>query len=101
MSSLWLEKDDTRDVIMHDMALPIARDLTREIAASGADVVATDFMLLGGYLAAENAAVPVAALVHTVCPLPAPGLPPTGLGLAPADGPLGRLRDRVLWRVAR
>jgi UDP:flavonoid glycosyltransferase YjiC (YdhE family) len=32
-------------------------------------------------------------------PLPEPGIPPYGLGLAPAGGPLGALRDRVLWRL--
>ena len=33
--------------------------------------------------------------------MPSPDLPPPALGLAPARGPLGRLRDRVLRRLIR
>jgi MGT family glycosyltransferase len=56
-------------------------------------------MLTGAGIGAERAGVPSAALVHTVYPLPARGVPPFGLGLMPARGPLGRTRDRLLRRL--
>lgn len=41
----------------------------------------------------------MASLVTTLYPLATPGAPPPGLGLRPATGAFGRLRDRVLTRL--
>src|SRR3954471_16802416 len=43
--------------------------------------------------AAQRAARPWATTLPSLLPLPGAGVPPYGLGLAPATGPLGRLRD--------
>jgi MGT family glycosyltransferase len=53
-------------------------------------------MMIGGTIAAEAAGIPSAALVTTIYPLPAKGVPPFGPGLKPARGPLGRARDRAI-----
>src|ERR687889_831078 len=52
-------------------------------------------------MAAERAGVRSVAMVHTVYPLPRPGVPPFGLGLKPAGGLAGRLRDGTLERAFR
>lgn len=68
--------------------------------------VVVDAMLFGGLVGAEASGRPWAALIPMTSFLPAPGRPPPSLGLLPASGPLGRLRDRsllalgdrLLWR---
>jgi len=85
-----------RDRLMYGPAARFARDATEALDEAPADVVAWDFMLLGVGAAAERAGVPSAALVHTVYPAPTAGVPPFGLGLAPARGPLGRMRDAAI-----
>ena len=44
--------------------------------------------------------MPTVALCANVYSRPAPGMPPFGSGLAPARGPLGRIRDRALNAAA-
>jgi MGT family glycosyltransferase len=62
--------------------------------------IVIDYMLTGAAAGARCAGIPAIGLVHSIYPLPADGVPPFGLGLAPARGPLGRLRDRALGRLA-
>jgi MGT family glycosyltransferase len=62
-------------------------------------VVVSDFVLLGAIAAAEAAGIPAVVLMHTIPPRPVPGVPPYGLGLLPARGTFGFLRD-VLGRAA-
>lgn len=88
-----------RDRLMVEPALAFARDVLAALEEAPADVVAPDYLLLGAYLGAERAAVPAAALIHHIYPLPAPGLPPFGQGFLPARGPAGRLRDAVFGRL--
>ena len=77
-------------------------NLVRLLREEPADVVATDYMLPGALIAAESAGVPAAALLHTIHFFrPAPGVPPTGLGLFPLRGPLGRVRDALAAAAAR
>jgi MGT family glycosyltransferase len=76
-----------------------AEDLLEAIAAWPPDVLAIDQLLHGAQLAAEKSGLPSALLMHSTCLLDLPGLPPYGLGLRPARGPLGRLRDAALKRV--
>ncbi|WP_043630845.1 glycosyltransferase [Nonomuraea candida] len=85
-----------RDRIVCGPAADYARDTLAELRARPADVVVAEHMLLGVLTAAEAAGVPTASLVTTLYPFPTPGAPPPGLGLAPATGVLGRLRDRML-----
>ena len=88
-----------RDRLMFGPALLFARDVLEELERSPADVVAWDYLLLGAGIAAERAGVGSVALVHSVYPLPTPGVPPFGLGLMPARGAAGRTRDALLGRL--
>jgi MGT family glycosyltransferase len=73
-----------------------APDLTEAIVATDPDVVLVDFNCWGGLMAAEAWGGPWA----TFCPYPLPlrsnDAPPYGPGFAPARGPLGRVRDRLV-----
>jgi MGT family glycosyltransferase len=90
-----------RDRLIFGTASGYASDVTAAIADKRPDVVVTDYLLLGGYIAAERAGIPLAALVHTVYPLPAPGLPPYSMGFQPAKGVPGRMRDALFAPVFR
>lgn len=56
---------------------------------------------MGTRFAAEHLGVRWATVSPIAVWLPGKGIPPTGLGLTPATGPLGRLRDAVLGASAR
>jgi UDP:flavonoid glycosyltransferase YjiC (YdhE family) len=65
------------------------------------DVLAGDPMSLGTRFAAEHLGCPWVTVSPIAYWPPGPGIPPTGLGLRPAVGPLGRARDVVLAGVTR
>lgn len=88
-----------RDRLIFGTASSYARDVTAAITADRPDVVVTDYLLLGAYVAAEHAGIPLAALVHTVYPLPAPGMPPYGMGFQPAKSLAGRVRDTIFAKI--
>ncbi|MEO3890901.1 glycosyltransferase [Nonomuraea sp. B5E05] len=88
-----------RDRIVCGPAADYGRDTLAELRARPTDVLVAEHMLLGAFIAGEAAGLPVASLVTTLYTFPTPGAPPPGLGLAPATGALGRLRDRVLTRL--
>ncbi|MFB4262333.1 glycosyltransferase [Nonomuraea sp. GTA35] len=88
-----------RDRIVCGPAADYARDTAAELRARPADVLVAEFMLLGALIAGEGAGIPVASLATTIYTFPTPGAPPPGLGLSPASGALGRLRDRLLTRM--
>lgn len=88
-----------RDKLIFGTAQAYYTDVSVAIDAVRPDVIATDYLLLGAYVAAERARLPLAALVHTVYPLPAPGLPPYGMGFQPAKGVLGRARDALFAQI--
>src|SRR5262245_13791376 len=73
-----------------------ADDVADEIARCRPDAVICSMFCLGGMVAAEAAGIPFVVLFPNLYPLPAPDLPPFGLGLRPARGRLGRWRDRAL-----
>jgi UDP:flavonoid glycosyltransferase YjiC (YdhE family) len=73
-----------------------AEDVKATIASSSVDIIVTDYILTGAYIAAEAAGIPYASLVPTIYPLPAPGLPPFGSGLSPAKGLTWKIRDSVV-----
>ncbi|WP_152188251.1 glycosyltransferase [Georgenia satyanarayanai] len=77
-----------------------ARDLERAHAAEPWDLLAGDPMALGTRFAAERTGSRWASISPVPVWLPGPGIPPTGLGLTPAAGPLGRARDLVLGTAA-
>src|SRR5215216_4926225 len=87
-----------RDSQVFGPALAYAEDLLAELEREPADVLAIDETLFGALAAAEKARIPTAVLIPHCFSLPAPGRPAPGLGLLPARGPLGRLRDAIVWR---
>lgn len=89
----------TRERLMFRPASAYAQDVLEELAAHPADAVAVDFPLFGALVGAESAHIPAAILNTTIYRLPASGLPATGLGLLPAAGLFGRMRDAVFNTV--
>lgn len=77
-----------------------ARDAARAIEEVDPDGVVPSFTSIGTMIAADAAGRPYDVLIPNVYALPAPRMPPFGLGLAPARGPLGRLRDRAVGGVS-
>lgn len=75
-----------------------AADTTAAIEELRPDLVVTSFFAYGAMVAAEAAGVPFDVLLPNAYLLPAPGMPPFGMGLQPARGPIGRVRDRALTR---
>ena len=63
------------------------------------DLVVCSMFVVGGMVAAEAAGVPFDVLFPNAYLLPTPGMPPFGLGLQPAKGLAGRLRDRAMTRL--
>ncbi|MBX3220099.1 MAG: glycosyltransferase family 1 protein [Labilithrix sp.] len=78
-----------------------ARDLLDAIDAVGPDALAIDCLPFGLIVGAEKSGLPAALLFHYPYCAPVEGVTPFGLGLRPARGPLGRLRDRFLVAVLK
>jgi UDP:flavonoid glycosyltransferase YjiC (YdhE family) len=74
-------------------------DLERALAETGAEALLVDTLAYGAGVAAERAGLPWSITLPSLLPLPGAGVPPYGLGLRPARGPLGALRDRVGWAL--
>lgn len=89
-----------RDHLMFGPSLEFATDVIDELDRNPADVVAFDYLLMGAGTGAEKAGVRSAAVIHNPYPLPEPGIPPFGMGLMPARGLPGRIRDRLLQASA-
>jgi MGT family glycosyltransferase len=71
-------------------------DLVSAMEATRPDVLVVDVNAWGAMAAAEASGLPWAALAPYPLPISSPDAPPYGPGLAPARGPLGRLRDLVV-----
>ncbi len=71
-------------------------DLRNAIASVEPDALVVDANSWGALAAAEASGLPWCSFMPYFTPLPSPDAPPFGPGLAPARGPLGRLRDRML-----
>ncbi len=84
-----------------------AADTADAINAFHPDVVVPDSFLFGSIIAAQAASLPIALLVPNIWLMPTAGLPPIGLGFAPAETVLGRTRDAAMlalvnrWFAAR
>ncbi|RZS66176.1 UDP:flavonoid glycosyltransferase YjiC (YdhE family) [Agromyces ramosus] len=76
-------------------------DLVRAFDERPWDVVVADGLSLGAHLASERTRTPWVTVSIVPLAIPSRDLPPPMLGLAPATGALGRLRDRALRAVAR
>jgi MGT family glycosyltransferase len=74
-------------------------DLRRAMEKERPDVLLVDINTWGAMAAAETAGMPWATWCPYFLPVPSRDAPPFGLGLPPARGLLGRLRDRVLSPV--
>jgi MGT family glycosyltransferase len=88
-----------RDRVVMGPAGAYARDTRAALEREPVDVMASDYMLFGPPIAAERARVPTALLVHNIYIVPEPGKPAAGPGFLPADGLLGRTRDRAVSRA--
>ena len=73
-----------------------AADTLEAIADDRPDLVVCSFFAVGAMVGAEAAGLPFDVMFPNPYMLPAPGMPPMGLGLKPASGALGSLRDRAL-----
>jgi len=74
-------------------------DLEAAVADVRPDVLLVDTLAYGAGVAAERGGLPWAITLPSLLPLRGRGIPPYGLGLAPRHDPLGRLRDRIGWRL--
>ena len=73
-----------------------AADVTAAIADVRPDLVVCSFFAVGAMAAAEAAGVDFDVLFPNAYLLPAPGVPPVGLGLTPAKSAFGHARDRLI-----
>ena len=74
-------------------------DLRGAIEEERPDALLVDINTWGAMAAAETAGLPWATWCPYFLPVPSRDAPPFGLGLPPARGALGRLRDRLLSPV--
>ncbi len=92
-------------VNLQDLFLGTAPAQLADLAAAHADepwdLLAGDPMALGTRFIAERLGSRWATVSPIAVWLPGKGIPPTGLGLTPATGILGRVRDGVLGAASR
>jgi UDP:flavonoid glycosyltransferase YjiC (YdhE family) len=74
-------------------------DLSQAIAEHHPDVVLVDVNAYGAKAHAEASGLPWAVLLPSVLPMKGAGIPAYGPGFAPMRGPVGWLRDEIMWRV--
>src|SRR5215204_6495830 len=74
-------------------------DLRRAIEEESPEALLIDINTWGAMAAAESSGMPWATWCAYFLPIPSRDAPPFGLGLPPAGGTLGRLRDRLLSPV--
>src|SRR5262249_5177129 len=96
----WQLVDRLMTTMLLGPAPAYAEDVLGAVAETRPDLVVCSMFCIGGMVAAEAAGIPFDVMVPNVYPFPADGLPPFGMGLRPARGPLGRFRDRVLNALA-
>jgi MGT family glycosyltransferase len=84
-----------RDNLAVGPAAAFAADVRDELTRSRPDLVLTELLLFGPQVAAEAAGVPYAVINPTINVIPAPGVPPFGQGLLPAENDADRERDRI------
>jgi UDP:flavonoid glycosyltransferase YjiC (YdhE family) len=85
-----------RDALALGPAAAYAADVREELGRRPAAALLTELLLFGPQIAAEAAGIPYVVLNPTVNVVPAPGVPPFGLGLMPQTDEAGRRRDEEL-----
>src|SRR4051812_11239120 len=78
-----------------ELEMPDARGAIDEVQP---DALVIDVQAEGALYAAEASGLPYATYCPYPIPIPSRDAPPHGVGLAPARGPLGRARDRLVHR---
>ncbi len=78
-----------------------AADLGRAYAERPWDVIVADGLSLGAHFASELTETPWVTVSIVPLAIPSRDLPPPMFGIGPATGVAGRLRDRLLWALAR
>ncbi|MFC0681706.1 glycosyltransferase [Lysobacter korlensis] len=78
-----------------------AQDLLAEWRSEPWDMLLSETTSVGAALAAERTTAPWVSVAITPLSLPSTALPPSGLGIRPGRGPVGRFRDRALRVVSR
>jgi MGT family glycosyltransferase len=89
-----------RDRLLVGPAREFCRDVLEELRREAADVVVVDTMIPSAAFGAEAAGVPAVIVMHGPYMVPRAEVPPLGTGLMPAQGTLGRLRDRSAAALA-
>ncbi len=74
-------------------------DLAQAITEHAPDVVLVDVNAYGAKSVAEASGLPWAILLPSVVPVKGAGIPAYGPGFAPMGGPVGWVRDLVMWKV--
>lgn len=74
-------------------------DCADALATYEPDALLVDVNAYGARTVAEASGLPWALVMPSVIPNPGKGIPPYGPGLRPMPGPLGWLRDKVMWTV--
>ena len=88
--------DRLLDRVLVGPAPQMAADLLDAVRVNRPDVTVCSFFALGGMVAAEAADLPCFVMMANTYCLPAPGMPPFGLGAQPATGPVTGIRDRAV-----
>jgi MGT family glycosyltransferase len=88
-----------RDALALGPAAAYAADVREELERRPAAALLTELLLFGPQVAAEAAGIPYIVLNPTINVVPAPGVPPFGLGLVPATDEAGRRRDEEVRAV--
>ncbi|MEV4512757.1 nucleotide disphospho-sugar-binding domain-containing protein [Dactylosporangium sp. NPDC049525] len=76
-----------------------AEDLRRAVADVAPTALLVDTNTYGAATAAQTTGLPWAITVPSILAMRGRGIPPYGIGLAPRTGPLGALRDAILWKA--
>ncbi len=87
--------------VMFGPAAAYARDVLETAALVRPDAIAVDCLLFGAMIGGEKSGIPSAVIAHFLVHPPVDGVTPFGLGLHPAAGVLGRVRDRLLLSLTR
>jgi MGT family glycosyltransferase len=96
----WQLVDRLVTTLLVGPAAAYAQDVLDAVRDARPDLIACSMFSLGAMVAADAIGIPFDVLLPNIYPFPAPGLPPFGLGLQPAHGMAGQLRDRILNGVA-
>jgi UDP:flavonoid glycosyltransferase YjiC (YdhE family) len=85
-----------RDRMITGPSATYAADVRDALVEGPTDAVIANGALLGAMVGAESRRVPTVAICPNVYLRSARGMPPFGLGLKPASGPVGLTRDRLI-----